>query len=190
MAIRQHTGWILLAVIVLVAASAVFGATRRHVDSYQTVTYTSANLQTPAPKTIDVPKLSDVKYVQINFGMPTPSPKPLLSNTPQNRAKISKLLSWLQQAKPLGYERPHPMPTIGPISLDIKLYNGKDVVLQPALNSVTHLHNDSPTLVEGRTAKNEIDFDNGSDKSIRLDSSQLYTWLAQNGWKQDIPWKS
>lgn len=188
MALRQRTGWT-LASIVLVAASALVGTTRKPIDSYQTVTYTSTNLQKPAPTNIDIPKLSDVKSIQINFGMPSPNPNPLLSNTQQNNATISKVLAWLKTAKLLGYERPHPMPSLGPISLYIKLYNGKDVILQPAVNSVTHLHNGNTTEIHGSGAKNEIDFGNGSAKTIRLYCPELYTWLAQNGWRQDIPWK-
>ena len=178
---RRTAGIFVSALIVMI--SAVFGATRPPLD--QTVTYTSADLKQPAPSTIDVPNLMTVKLIQINFGMPSLNPSPLIPNTQQNRATITKVLGWLRNAKPLGYERPHPMPNLGPISLYIQLTTGKSSVLEPALNSTMHIHNGNVTMVEGHAAKNEIDYND-----VRLYSPELYNWLVHNGWKQDIPLKS
>ena len=166
-------------------------ATRKPANSFQTVTYTSVNLEKTAPTTIDVPNLNDVKSIQIDFDMPTPNPKPFLPNSSQNKAKISRLLTWLKSAKPLGYEKPHPIPMLGPTSLDIQLVSGRTLQLQPAFDTVTTFYDGNARTLELHPAKNEIDFvyQDINGKPIRLYCPKLYTWLVLNGWNQDIPWK-
>ena len=157
--------------------------------TYATETYTTANLRTSSGIHLVVPQISKVTSLRIVFGaLGSEPPTPLSANTSRNRAIIIKVVDWLKQSKPLGYERIHPtLQTIPPTVAEMTLADGRHVVLQPAMNSIIGLRNGQLRTEKDYYAKNDVDFVSGN-RTIRIYSPGLYRWISLGEWVKDIPW--
>ena len=190
MTFRRRAGLILVGFIVVLAFPALPKLVLAlRLTTYRTETYTSVNLRKSSSLRIVVPKIDEVHSLRIVFGAPWPKePNPLSANTPRSRAIIMKLLDWLKQSKPIGYETKHTIiRTIPPPVAEIRLMDGRQLVLQPAVNSIIHFRNGQVRTETGYYAKNDIDFVSGN-QTIRIYSPGLYRWVSLGEWVKDIPW--
>ena len=187
----RRTGLILVGFIVVLA----FPALPKLVSllrptTYRTETYTSANLRKSSSIHIFVPKMDEVRSLRIVVGLGREEPNPLLPNTPRNRAVITKLLDWIKQSKPLGYETKHMTFQMMPSDvMQIRLTGGRLLVFRSAMNSVIHFRNGQIRTAQAHYAKNDVDFLSGN-QTIRIYSPGLYHWVSLGEWVKDIPWHS
>ena len=185
----RRTGLILVGFIVVLA----FPALPKLVSllrptTYRTETYTSANLRKSSSLHIFVPKMDEVRSLRIVVGLGREEPNPLLPNTPRNRAVITKLLDWIKQSKPLGYETKHMTFQMMPSNImQIRLTGGRLLEFRPAMNSVIHFRNGQIRTAQAHYAKNDVDFLSGN-QTIRIYSPGLYHWVSLGEWVKDIPW--
>ena len=84
---------------------------------------------------VPVPEMSKIKLVQYEIGMPgSQSPSALNPINPNDKIVIQKILGWISQAKPVGYDYKVPTQSIPPNFLTIKLKNGSIITLEPTGN--------------------------------------------------------
>jgi hypothetical protein len=139
-----------------------------------------------SPQKPSIPTVGQITSASVGLGAPGPS-NDVLRLSPTNaksKATLKSIVTWLNESKVVKLENAHRLiPSIGPTTLAIDLKDGKQILIQPAINSVTK-HDGSKTIQTGRFAKGFIDFQYAdSTKTFRLQSTPLDSWLLSNPWK-------
>lgn len=115
-----------------------------------------------------VPKINEIQSVQYKNQSPGgKSPTALLPDNPNDKVVIQKILSWLDKAKVIGYESNLPVKSIQPNFLEIKLKNGMNIGLSPAVNDDVYVS----------TSENK--------KTLRIHSPEFGEWFTE-GWEKDF----
>jgi|GEM_PF-4821155 len=139
-----------------------------------------------SPEKPNIPTVSQIATASVKSGFPGVSNdfKKFNPANEQDKTILKDIVSWLNESKIAKMEGSNRfVPTIGPTTLVLNLANGKQILIEPAIDSVTK-HEGSKTIETGSYAKGFIDFQYGdSTKVFRLKSEPLDNWLLKSPWK-------
>lgn len=179
---KRWAGWLIAFVVAAVVAYFVHAELKRQSEPRQIPSYHPAHVQ------LAVPLTSSVRSLTMNMNAPVPPGglHVMYPDTAAHREDISNVMSWLRTAVPLGYETNHPIPTIGPMAVEIQLSDHQTLEVEQALN-VTESKRGGATQYVMVASSQDVVVSNPADgtRAVEVRAPQLALWL-RGGWRHSF----
>lgn len=134
-------------------------------------------------------RTDDVAVVRITgfIGFPPRNhqpPKPLQADEPESRAKIAKIVEWINAAQVIGGDVSSEPRRVTRLVIELK--DGRSIGFRPAVDCTTEQRADG-TATRCTGTDGQVVFEPGiGQPPVRLRAPDLGRWL-DGGWEQDLP---